>query len=97
MKEKHKITEAWLNEGTGELWFLKRRHMVVDGGRLAIQPHAKHCSALAEMAGITGTLRPRKTPLPAKLPQENELLGEKDAGMYRWLSVSLQFACVRST
>ena len=84
VKSKYKCTVGWLINPGDEVYFLKRRYLLVTGELMVIEPHPRHVQRLVEITGV-GKDRPKTSPFPGGtlVEKENDLLNKDEASAYR--------------
>ena len=84
VKNKYKCTVGWLINPGDEVYFLKRRYLLVTGELMIIEPHPRHVQRLVEIIGV-GKGRPKTSPFPGGtlVEKENDLLNKGQASACR--------------
>ena len=67
-----------------EVYFLKRRYLLVSGDLMVIEPHPRHVQRLIEITGV-GKGRPKTSPFPGGtlVEKDSDVLDKDQASAYR--------------
>ena len=85
LQSKYSIAVDSVESPGDEVSFLKRSHVLLEGGKMLIQSHHKHFSQMKELMGIGKKYFAKKTPSHPKIDDfdETPALADSDASKYR--------------
>ena len=85
LKAKYSIAVDSVENPGDEVSFLKRSHVLLEGGKMLIRSHHKHFSQLKELLGFGKKYFAKKTPSHPKIDDidETPVLADSDASKYR--------------